>query len=305
MPAPPSAGRSAAPSARNIGAAIGTFAGARIDAALIGAPTVKRTGPRLSDVNIQASTEGAAIPALFGRARVAGQLDLGDALQGNGRSKPKRPSAAARARPTHTVVNKDYVYSISFAVGLCEGEVHKLGRVWADGKLYDLVQVTARFYPGTEDQAADPLIEADRGRGQHARLSRPLLRRVRGHAARRIRQPHSPAAVRADPLDHRRQSDVAGEPLARAVTLIPAAGEFVYADEAVTADDGLGGTTPENVHGADGQVDMLASLDELGALAPNLGAVALVVGWFGDDLRCGDIAIKPGVEDAQPRTPIR
>ena len=52
----------------------------------------------------------------------------------------------------------------------------------------------------------------------------------------------------------------------------------------------------ENVHNADGRADLIASLDDLQALAPNLEAVSLVVGWFGDDLRCGNCLIKPGVE---------
>src|ERR1043165_6458336 len=38
------------------------------------------------------------------------------------------------------------------------------------------------------------------------------------------------------------------------------------------------------------------------ALAPNMGAVSLVVGWFGDDLRCGETKIMPGVEIAKKDT---
>src|SRR6185503_13041894 len=38
------------------------------------------------------------------------------------------------------------------------------------------------------------------------------------------------------------------------------------------------------------------------ALAPNFGAVSLVVGWFGDDLRCAETKIIPGVEIAKKDT---
>src|ERR1700761_727424 len=55
-----------------IGGAIGTLAGNAIDQALM--PGTHSYGPRLSDTQIQASTEGAPIPRLYGRVRVAGQL---------------------------------------------------------------------------------------------------------------------------------------------------------------------------------------------------------------------------------------
>jgi hypothetical protein len=50
-----------------------------------------------------------------------------------------------------------------------------------------------------------------------------------------------------------------------------------------------------------GEADMPVSLDDLAAAAPNWNAVSLVVGWFGDDLRCGSAMIKPGVE-ASPKS---
>src|SRR5581483_6941976 len=86
------------------------------------------------------------------------------------------------------------------------------------------------------------------------------------------------------------------------VALIPGAGEFVYATEVVTVDNGQGITNPQNAHNASGVADYTASLDELVALAPNFGAVSLVVGWFGDDLRCGETQIMPGVEIAKKDT---
>ncbi len=47
---------------------------------------------------------------------------------------------------------------------------------------------------------------------------------------------------------------------------------------------------------------MKASLDELLALAPNLDAASLVVGWFGSDLRCDQCLVRPGVEIAKKDT---
>ena len=48
--------------------------------------------------------------------------------------------------------------------------------------------------------------------------------------------------------------------------------------------------------------DVIASLDELQALCPNLERVALVVAWFGDDLRAAHCRVRPGVDSAIKQT---
>lgn len=80
------------------------------------------------------------------------------------------------------------------------------------------------------------------------------------------------------------------------VCLIPGAGEFCLADEAVLRRDGLTRTVAENVNNGEGRPDLLVSLDQLEAQCPNLKRVSLIVGWFGDDLRAAHCRIRPGVE---------
>src|SRR5687768_16894678 len=59
-----------------LGRALGGIAGAAIDTALLGGSDGTRhvEGPRLKDVDGLTSTEGAAIPRVYGRARLGGQL---------------------------------------------------------------------------------------------------------------------------------------------------------------------------------------------------------------------------------------
>jgi hypothetical protein len=199
------------------------------------------------------------------------------------------------------VTETDYTYTISFAVGLCAGKTTKIGRVWADGKLLDLSQFTTRFYKGDEAQTFDPLIEeiegpantpAYRGLSYVVFEDMPL-----DQSGNRIPQLQF-EIIRAISSD----KPNALENRLTGVTLIPGAGEFIYADEIVTSDDGEGTTTPENAHNADGEADISSSLDELQAIAPNVGAVSLVCGWFANDLRCGETEIKPGVEDTFKNT---
>ncbi|MDF7762218.1 hypothetical protein PU683_22155, partial [Kosakonia cowanii] len=49
------------------------------------------------------------------------------------------------------------------AVGLCEGPIAFVRRIWADGVEIDQSRITLRVHPGGADQAADPLIVAKEG----------------------------------------------------------------------------------------------------------------------------------------------
>src|SRR5690606_20312031 len=59
-----------------------------------------------------------------------------------------------------------------------------------------------------------------------------------------------------------------------------------------------GVTASENAHQSATESNWTLSIDELTALYPNLQHVALVIAWFGDDLRCGECAIAPRHEGA-------
>ena len=276
-----------------IGGAIGALAGSEIDAAL--APPIK--GPRLSDINLQASTEGAPIPRIYGRMRASGQLLWATRFL----ETTTTVSAGGKGLPSPGAKETEYLYSISFAVGLCEGIVTKIGRVWADGNLIDLSQYTTRFYAGDEAQNEDPLIQEIEGadntpayRGLSYMVFEDFPLADFGNRIPQLQFEIIRAISASNPS--------ALENVLRGVALIPGAGEFVYATAVISEDDGQGTTSTENAHNAATEADLDASLGELQALAPNLGAVSLVVGWFGNDLRAGAIEIMPGVEEAEKKT---
>jgi len=281
-----------------IGGALGAFVGSEIDAALAPGSHSRRTGPRLSDTAIQASTEGAPIVRLYGRVRVAGQLIWASRYKETATT--SNQSSGGKGFGRTTVTETDYTYSISFAVGLAAAAT-RIGRVWADGNLVDISAYTTRLHSGDETQLPDPLI-ADIEGADNAPAFRGLAYIVfedlpLADFANRIPQFqfevfHNLGAEDPDALENRLSG----------VALIPGAGEFVYDGTVVSDDDGEGTTLPENAHNAAGSADIDASLDELTALAPNLGAVSLVTGWFGSDLRAGNCTIRPGVEAAAKTT---
>ncbi len=142
-----------------IGGALGSILGQRIDQSLF-APKA-RHGPRLGDLAVQTSTYGGELPKLFGRMRVAGTVIWATDLI------ERRSSSGGKGRP-RTV---NYSYAANFAVALSARPIIGVRRIWADGKLLrgeagDFKTATGfRIHPGSEDQAADPLIASAEGIG--------------------------------------------------------------------------------------------------------------------------------------------
>jgi hypothetical protein len=275
-----------------VGRLVGAVAGSVIDRALFGSRNFSADGPRLSDLTVMASTEGAAIPRIYGRARLSGQVIWATNLeevvstdtQGGGKGFATGPTATTTA----------YSYFANFAVGLCEGPIGAVMRVWADGSPLDLTGLTVRIYKGDETQAADPLIVAKDGVAPAYRgLAYVVFERLAlENFGNRIPQ-LSFEVVR--PIGQLEQ-------MVRAVTLIPGTTEFGYATETVTQTIGPGQSAPENRHVTYAASDVIASLDDLQAQAPNLERIAIVVAWFGTDLRAGECRVVPGVDNRDKST---
>lgn len=277
----------------SIGGPIGAFVGATIGRAVdnrlvAGLSSTRQKGPRLEALTLQSSADGAPMACVFGRARVAGQVIWAARFL---ESKTKRSGGKGGQKTV------EYDYSLSFAVALGEGPIDGVGRIWADGQPLDLTGVTMRVHRGTQDQTPDPLIEAVEGtapafRGTAYVVFEDLPLGAFGNRAPQL----------AFEVFRRAPGEGRLEDLLEGVCLIPGAGEFCLASEAVMRREGLTKTTAENVHHAEGRADLLVSLDQLMIQAPKLKRVSLIVGWFGDDERAGECRIRPGVENRSKAT---
>jgi hypothetical protein len=129
-------------------------------------------GPRLQNLQTQTSTEGAPIPEVFGTARLAGNIIWSAAI----RETAHVQESGGKGGPSNS--HTSYTYSCSFAVGLCEGEITGIRKIWADGILIynkgdtatgDELAVSNQLgitvYTGSEDQEPDSTIEASVGVG--------------------------------------------------------------------------------------------------------------------------------------------
>jgi len=273
------------------GASLGRRLGGIAANALEDALEAPKEGPRLDALRIMESREGAGIANVYGRMRVAGQLIWASDFT------EQRETQGGKGGPR---VNT-YTYSVSFAVGICEGPGARIDRIWANGEVLDKSRYVHREYPGSEQQDPDPAIEADLGPAQSPayrglcyivfedfpleafgnripNLSFEVVRTPAGGDARQIKD-----AVRS-------------------VNLIPATGEFAYSTQPVRERTFPGRERPLNANSHEGRADAIVSLDQLQSELPAVDSVSLTVGWFGDDLRAGECRIRPGVETRERDT---
>lgn len=167
-----------------MGGPAGAQWGAMIGGTIGGMMTANAThmrGPRLSDLSVQKSEEGAPIPVLFGAVRVAGNV-----LQcSEKRERAHKTSAGKGSGPKTT----NYTYDVDLAVEICgctdpltgaNTPIVGVRRIWANGNLiYDAsagvsaatllasgkVASNITVYLGTETQMPDPALEALTGVG--------------------------------------------------------------------------------------------------------------------------------------------
>jgi len=272
-----------------IGRAAGAAVGRRIDAQILGSGSEPVEIGRLDRFRLTGATEGADIPRLYGRMRVAGQVIwasqfLESSTTSGGSGKGSSPST-----PTTTT----YSYTVSLAIALCEGEIGRIGRVWADGAEISPDALNMRVYPGTDDQMPDPKIAAVEG-ASYAPAYRGTAYVVLedlalGQFGNRIPQ------LTFEVIRAPRQERAGLSQAVRAVSLQDGTGEYTFATSRVHLNEGYGAEVPVNTNTPLGPADIDVSLDALQGDLPQCRSVMVPVAWFGDDLRCDSCAIAPMV----------
>lgn len=274
-----------------LGQALGGLAGASIDQAWLGGSGGNKVveGPRLKEVNGLAATDGAAIPRLYGRARLGGQLIWATRFEEQVNVSIQRTKNGGKGGRAQKTYETTYSYYANLAIGLCEGPIAFVRRIWVDGREFDIGTVTIRVHHGHESQELDPLIAAKEA-GEA-----PAYRGLAYVVFERF--PLADYGNRVPQFDFEVVRAVEGlGGMIRAVSLIPGAGEFVYDTRAVSHEPEPGVTESLTRHQLYGGSDVDTALGQLLALCPNLRSVSLVVSWFGDDLRAGSCTIAPRVE---------
>ena len=274
-----------------IGRAVGATLGRVIDQRLMGAGSEAVETGRIERFRLTGASEGAPVARLFGRMRIGGQIIWASrflenvATSGGGKGTP---------RPSTTT----FSYSVSLAIALCEGEVARVGRIWADGIEVGATELNMRVYSGSETQLSDPKIEAVEGAGNapsyrglaYVVIEDLALARFGNRVPQFTFEVVRPAHVTKPGVVPDLSQAI------KAVALMPGTGEYTLATTPVHYSLGPGANRSANVNTPSGKSDLATSLDMLRGELPNCAAVSLVVSWFGNDLRCGNCIVKPKVE---------
>lgn len=157
------------------GALRGFSIGASIGGMLDPPKGPNQVGPRLTDLSTQTSTYGTSIPRIYGTMATMGNIFWieGDRLKEVATVSKQKGGKGGGGKATTTT----YSYYATFAVGLCQGPIAGVRRIWIGSKLIydagsdDLEAVMAsnaaaagfKVYLGTETQTADPRMAADKG----------------------------------------------------------------------------------------------------------------------------------------------
>jgi hypothetical protein len=102
-----------------LGAAIGSYVGGVVD-------PVKTKGPRLTDAQQQTSQDGVPIALTFGKVRIQGNVIASGPLVEHKKKDSGKGSGTE---------NTTYTYTRTYAIGICEGPIGGISRIWKNGKL--------------------------------------------------------------------------------------------------------------------------------------------------------------------------
>ncbi|MDZ7710967.1 MAG: glycoside hydrolase/phage tail family protein [Roseovarius sp.] len=282
--------------------ALGRFAGAvigrSIDQRLLGQGSETVETGRVNRLRLTGSGEGDAIAQVYGRMRVGGQVIWATEFRERVTVTPGRSGGGKGSPRPATPTVREISYSVSLALALCEGEISRVARIWADGTEIAPDSLNMRVYPGSRDQLPDPLIEAVEGAG--------TVPAYRGTAYVVIEDLDlTPFGTRVPQFSFEvcRPAQASGDgadldPVhaLRGVAMLPGTGEYSLATTPVTMDFGFGSKGLVNVNTPGARSDFAVALEALTQELPRVRATSLVVSWFGDDLRCGACQIRPRVE---------
>jgi len=269
--------------AGRVGQTIGRRIGKRINQGLINALKPAIEANDQSSLSLNGGADGDDMAMVFGEGRVSAVVIWAARFK-----EWRHTKSATKTSPAREGVR----YSLSFALGLCEGSIDAIGRIWADGQILNLDSLNYRLYRGTRDQMPDPLMVAIEGDAPAYRGHAYLVFEDFDLTPYGNRLPQFSVEIKRRPKGA--EADL--ESLIKSICLIPGTGEFSLSLKPVAERVGLSQARYLNLNGPDGRADMALALDQMTTSLPNLEEVNLVVSWFGTDLRASHAQFWPGVE---------
>lgn len=111
-----------------------------------------------TSVSVQTSSQGLAIPLVYGQSRIGTNLIWLENFQAHpakGGGKGGKGGAGGKGG------GSGYTYTAAVALGLCEGPIEGVGTIWADSNVTTLGSLDLSLYTGTASQTPPAYIESN------------------------------------------------------------------------------------------------------------------------------------------------
>ncbi len=265
---------------------IGSTIGKSIDGSIFGSSRRYTSDKPLRDIYIQGTEHGSVIPIVLGTVKIAGNIIWTSKLKKHITTHNTRTgSKIRRIKQSHT----SYIYTISLAIGICNGPISSVAQIWAnDILLHD--QHNIRIYLGDEDQQPDPIIEAI-----HGSRNAPAYRGLAYVVIQDLNITEFGNRIPNFTFEVCKYGSNAVERLIESIIIIPGSGEFVY-DTRVQATSNSRGLVALNQHHTPNKANAVVALDQMRTVLPNIKWIAPTVAWFATDFDAGKCEILPGIE---------
>lgn len=287
---------------QGLGALFGATIGGILDQQLFGPQTGRQTREegKVTDVRLSGSAYGLARPNVYGRGRIPANIIWARGIREEVRTTTETVGGGGKGGGggSQTVITTSYRYYADVALGLGEGPLTSVYRIWVDGQPIDSDDVDEiRIYYGDEAQGPDPLIQAVEGadrtpafRGTAYVVLENLYLTAYGN-----RFPNFEIEVfRGSPA-----GTADARHLVESVCLIPASGEFAYDPDVVFSNRHSAGTgfkAAINAHAGQKRADFTVAIDNMRRELPNVEWVSLVYAWFGTSLDVATCSLRPECE---------
>ena len=276
-----------------VGRAVGATVGRLVDQKILGSGGQAVETGKVDRFRLTSAGEGDPVSQVYGRMRIGGQViwasDFAEVSTTSGGGK------GGGSQPETT----EYSYSVNMAIALCEGEIIRVGRVWADGDEVAPDDLNMTVYTGSADQQPDPLMEAIEGTGKvpayrgtaYVVIEALALQQFGNRVPQFSFEVIRPEQRGTQDASHALSYGVEG------VALIPGTGEYALATTPVNYAGDNQALWSANINSPSGKTDFATSLETMNDELPELKAASLVVSWFGSDLRVGECSVQPKIED--------
>lgn len=110
--------------------------------------TVTTRENKISDFTVATASYGGAVPVIYGTSRLAGNVIYYDDFTAHEHRETQRTGKGGKSKS----VSITYTYTVAVILGLCEGPIHSVGKVWLGKDVYQYPsdQIGMTLYDGSQ-----------------------------------------------------------------------------------------------------------------------------------------------------------